>query len=232
MTVHVDRLQVARWSAVSQWTWLAIGLAVGFVVPFVFADLLGVQRDVYYAIYGIATVSLLGAWVRSRGQAPRAFLLHRWKWGVALGVLAAAVLAFTVTLAEDASSRPDAFRLTGAILWRGVFYGTIDGLLLSVFPILVVYAALEPHRRRLPGKVAVGLAALVASLAFTAVYHLGYSDFRSEKLRKPVTADAIWSAPTLLTASPLGAPIAHVGLHVAAVVHSYDTDLFLPPHQG
>jgi hypothetical protein len=27
-----------------------------------------------------------------------------------------------------------------------------------------------------------------------------------------------------------GAPIAHVGLHVGAVVHSYDTDLFLPPH--
>ena len=47
-----------------------------------------------------------------------------------------------------------------------------------------------------------------------------------------MTADAIWSAPTLPTASPLGAPIAHVGLHTAAVVHSYDTDLFLPPHDG
>ena len=82
------------------------------------------------------------------------------------------------------------------------------------------------------GKAAVGAAALGASLACTAVYHLGYSDFRGEKLRKPVTADAIWSAPTLLTASPLGAPIAHVGLHVSAVVHSYDTDLFLPLHDG
>jgi hypothetical protein len=26
-----------------------------------------------------------------------------------------------------------------------------------------------------------------------------------------------------------GAPMAHVGLHVGAVVHDYDTDLFLPP---
>ena len=232
MTVHAERIHVSTRHELSQWTWLAIGLAVGFLVPFVVADLLEVQRDVYYAIYGIATVSLLGAWVRSRDQSPRVFLLHRWKWGVALGLVAAAVLAFTVTLAEDASSRPDALRLTGAILWRGVFYGAVDGLLLSVFPILVVYAALEPHRRRVLGKAAVGLAALVASLAFTAVYHLGYSDFRGEKLRKPVTADAIWSAPTLLTASPLGAPIAHVGLHTAAVVHSYDTDLFLPPHEG
>jgi hypothetical protein len=232
MTVHTEQLRVSRRAMPSQWTWLAIGLAVGFFVPFVFADLLEVQRDVYYAIYGIATISLLSAWVRGRDQSTASFLLHRWKWGVALGVLAAGVLAFTVTLAEDASARPDALRLTGAILWRGVFYGAIDGLLLSVFPILVVYAALEPHRRGALGKAGIGLAALFASLAFTAVYHLGYSDFRGEKLRKPVTADAIWSAPTLLTASPLGAPIAHVGLHVSAVVHSYDTDLFLPPHEG
>jgi len=27
-----------------------------------------------------------------------------------------------------------------------------------------------------------------------------------------------------------GSPIAHAGLHVAAVTHSYETDLFLPPH--
>jgi hypothetical protein len=36
--------------------------------------------------------------------------------------------------------------------------------------------------------------------------------------------------PTLLTLNPIGAPIAHAGLHVAAVVHDYDTELFLPPH--
>ena len=68
------------------------------------------------------------------------------------------------------------------------------------------------------------------SLVFTAVYHLGYSDFRGDKLRKPLAGDVIWSAPTLITLSPFGAPIAHAGLHVTAVVHSYETDVFLPPH--
>jgi hypothetical protein len=47
----------------------------------------------------------------------------------------------------------------------------------------------------------------------------------------PVRGDVVWSIPTLATLNPLGAPIAHVGLHVGAVVHSYDTDLFLPPHR-
>jgi hypothetical protein len=32
--------------------------------------------------------------------------------------------------------------------------------------------------------------------------------------------------PTLVTLNP----IAHAGLHVAAVLHSYDTEPFLPPH--
>ena len=41
----------------------------------------------------------------------------------------------------------------------------------------------------------------------------------------------IWSVPTLVTLSPLGTPIAHIAPHVTEVVHSYDTDLFLPPHE-
>jgi hypothetical protein len=35
----------------------------------------------------------------------------------------------------------------------------------------------------------------------------------------------VWSVPTLATLNPIGAPKAHVGLHVGAVVHNYDTEL-------
>jgi hypothetical protein len=31
--------------------------------------------------------------------------------------------------------------------------------------------------------------------------------------------------------NPIGAPIAHAGMHIAAVLHSPQTDRFLPPHQ-
>ena len=118
------------------------------------------------------------------------------------------------------------------LLWRGVLYGATDGVLLSVFPILAVFGAFAGTRlrQRIPGKIAIGTIAMVMSIGITAVYHLGYSDFRSEKLRKPVAGDVVWSAPTLVTLSPLGAPIAHIGLHTSAVVHSSETDTFLPPH--
>jgi hypothetical protein len=85
-------------------------------------------------------------------------------------------------------------------------------------------------RQRRAGFAAVAAIAVACSMLFTATYHLGYSDFRSAKVRKPVAGDLIWAAPVIATANPIGAPIAHAGLHVAAVTHNYDTDLFLPPH--
>jgi hypothetical protein len=93
--------------------------------------------------------------------------------------------------------------------------------------------ATRPLRERSKGAVAgIGALALAVSLLFTAVYHVGYPDFRGAKLRKPLAGDLVWSAPTLATLSPVGAPFAHIGLHVTAVVHSYETTTFLPPHAG
>ena len=89
-------------------------------------------------------------------------------------------------------------------------------------------AVRERTRRAVAG---IGALALVVSLLFTAVYHVGYPDFRGSKVRKPLMGDVIWSAPTLPTLSPLGAPVAHIALHVTAVTRSYDTTLFLPPHR-
>jgi Zn-dependent protease with chaperone function len=172
-------------------------------------------------------------WSRSTGYDLVAATKRRWLAATTLGLAVAGVLALMVVRTDDATSRPDGLELAGAIVWRGIVYGLADGLLLSVFPILAVFAALAGSRlnERYAGKVAIGAIALVASLAMTAVYHAGYSDFRSDKLRKPLTGDVVWSIPTLVTLNPIGSPIAHVGLHTSAVLHSYETDTFLPPHE-
>ena len=212
-----------------QVAWLAAGFVLAFAVPFVFADTLALPRDLYYGAYVASVLGFVAAWARDSGFG-RATLTRNWRWGLALGFAAALALMALVLRSEEATERPDGLRFAGALLWRGVVYGVADGVLLSAFPILAVFAALSALRRSRAHTVGVAAVALAASLAMTAVYHLGYSDFRSTKLRKPVAGDVVWSAPTLLTLSPLGAPIAHAGLHVAAVVHSYETDTFLPPH--
>ena len=219
-------------SARRHFAWLVGGMAGSFLVPFIVADQLGLQRDLYYAVYVAAVVGLFVAWARDTRQPLREMFARRWRLAVGLGVVVAAVSAFIAVHAEGGTTHPGGIEFIAALGWRGIVYGAADGLLLSAFPILLVFAALRDSRLRwrAGGLVAVGAVAMVASLAMTAVYHAGYSDFRSDKLRKPVTGDLVWSVPTLATLNPIGAPIAHVGLHVGAVVHNYDTDLFLPPH--
>ena len=173
-------------------------------MPFVLADVLAINRDLVYGLYAVAVFGLFALCSRSTRYDLVAAVHRLWLAGL----------------------------LLAAIAWRGM-YGVTDGLLLSVFPILVVFAALAGSRlnNRFTGEVVIGVVALAASLAMTAVYHSGYSDFRSDKMAKPVTGDVIWSFPTLLTLNPIGAPIAHAGLHTSAVLHSHETDTFLPPHR-
>ena len=216
-----------------QWPWLAAGITFAFLIPFLLTDLASIDRDLYYGVYIGGVFAFTGAWLRFGVSSPRALLTRNWRAGVALGLAFAAVM-LKIVLDEPATPHPGGLEFVAAIAWRGVLYGLADGVLLSAFPILAVFAAFAGTRllRRRRGKAAVGALALGVSLLFTAVYHLGYSDFRGEKLKKPLAGDVIWSVPTLATLSPFGAPIAHAGLHVSAVVHSYETDLFLPPHRA
>jgi hypothetical protein len=212
--------------------WLAGGMVMSFSVPFVLADQLGLQRDIYYGLYIAAVAALFVGWSHDTEQSLRDLCAKRWRWAAGLGLIVAGLGALIVLGTEDTTTRPGGIEFLAAIGWRGVLYGAADGLLLSAFPILVVFALLRSaglHRRR-GGLIAIGALAMAASLAITATYHLGYGDFRSSKLRKPVAGDLVWSVPTLAALNPIGAPIAHAGVHVAAVTHSYDTDLFLPPH--
>jgi hypothetical protein len=213
--------------------WLGAGFGVGFVVPFLFADVLRLPRDLYYGIYIAAVLVFFVLWARTTGQRLGAMVRRRWRLAVVLGVTFAVILSFFVVRAEPATAGPDGLALAWAVLWRGVAYGAVDGLLLSGFPILAVFAAAEGSRlrRRRFGTIVTGAAALLASLVMATVYHLGYSDFRSAMLARPVTADLVWSVPTLVTLNPVGTPITHAALHVTAVLHSYETDLFLPPHR-
>jgi hypothetical protein len=67
-------------------------------------------------------------------------LTRNWRWGLALGAAGAVVMALVVLRTEGATDRPGRLDLVGAVLWRGVLYAVTDGVLLSVFPILAVFA--------------------------------------------------------------------------------------------
>jgi hypothetical protein len=213
--------------------WLGAGFGVGFLVPFLFTDVLPLPRDLYYGVYMVTVLGFFVLWARMTGQRLDVMVRRHWRSAVVLGLLVAAVLSVVVLGTEPATPGPEGPALAWAVLWRGVAYGAVDGLLLSAFPILAVFAAADGSRLRRgrSGTVLIGSAALLASLVMATVYHLGYRDFRSSMLARPVAADVVWSVPTLVTLNPIGAPIAHAGLHVTAVLNSSETEVFLPPHR-
>ena len=134
-----------------------------------------------------------GLWVRATGQRLAVMVRRRWRLAVVLGLVFALLLGLVVVGTEPSTTGPQRLALAWAPLWRGVAYGAADGLLLSAFPILAVFAAAEdtPIPRRRSGTALIGAAALLASLVMTTVYHLGYRDFRSALLARPVAADRL-----------------------------------------
>jgi hypothetical protein len=58
----------ARNEAWRHWAWLGTGAVFSFLIPFVLADQLGIDRDIYYGICTLAVAGLFIAWARDTGQ--------------------------------------------------------------------------------------------------------------------------------------------------------------------
>jgi hypothetical protein len=130
---------------------------------------------------------------------------------------------------ETATPHPDGLYFGFELLWRGVGYGVIDAVLLTVFPCLIAYQALKGPLETWGRRAAYLLASIAMVLTITATYHLGYDHFREEGVAEPEIGNSLMSIPMLLTANPIGSVLDHGAMHVAAVIHSYEGETRLPP---
>jgi hypothetical protein len=212
----------------TQVRWLAVAGIVAFGVPFVGSSVLGLQHDVYLGVYFAAISVLLWAYATATRLDVGKLLLRNWKVGVVLGVVFGVVLVRNV-LSEDSTPHPSGVYYWFELIWRGGLYGAIDALLLTVLPCVVVYrllgGQLPSWRRRL--QYFFGSLGLV--MALTAVYHLGYPQYRQDGVRQPETGNVIISGPMLLSTNPIGSIADHVAMHISAVQHEYNTEVRLPP---
>ena len=208
--------------------WFAFVAGVAFLVPYVGVSVLDLQHDLYYLVYFTAVTVLLGAYVRVEQVDFRAVVTRAWKWSIALGIVIGVAQIWNV-LGEDATDRPAGAYFAFEFLWRGITYGVVDALLLSAFPALIAYSILRGNIGGFVGMTRFAALALPLILVITATYHLGYPQYREDGVREPEIGNTIISVPTLATANPIGSVIAHSTMHAAAVTHSYETPVFLPP---
>jgi hypothetical protein len=212
----------------TQLRWYAAAAATGFAVPFLGSSVLELQHDVYLGIYFAIVLALFAAYVVATGLDVRATVRRRWKLGCVLGIIVGVALVRNV-LSEDATPRPDGAYFAFELVWRGGIYGAVDALLLTVLPCLVVYRGLGGDLGTWRRRIAYFAASLVLVMSITAVYHLGYEQYRQDGVGAPETGNTLISLPMLLTTNPIGSVADHMAMHISAVSHTYETDERLPP---
>ncbi len=160
-----------------------------------------------------------------------AHLCQRWKAGL-LGAIMLSLVMVCSVLRQPASSYPQGWALLFALVWLGLIYGTLDGMFLTVMPVLAVQQILgvrvggddgaSPYVRM--------LASLGASLLVTTAYHWGFAEFRGAQVVSPLIGNALITSGYLVTGSPIPPVVAHIAMHIAAVLHGMETTVQLPPH--
>jgi hypothetical protein len=219
----------------SQLIWL-LALALGsFLVTWIFTDLFHLTQAAFIGVLAVVTGAFLYAYLSWSNIDWGGFLSYQWLWGLVGAIVVGPVLSTLLARGSRSQAqmfapapRPQGLRLVGALLWEGLVYGTAEGLLLSVLPVLVIWQALSSLHwmESWYGLTLMGVIALVASVFVIVVHHLGYREFRGRKLVFAVAGCAPLSLAYLLTMNPLAAALGHSILHMGAVLSGIE----LPPH--
>lgn len=209
---------------------LGAGL-LGFGISALFSGWLKLSRRVFLVPYfGLSGAFLAGFALWSQLDLT-ALLVENWYWGLLAGIVVGAFLVRNVR-SQPASERSTGLGLVLDVLWVGLGYGGMDALFLNVLPVVAIWQAFSGigWTAGWPGRIAVGLLALLASLFVTLLYHLGYPEFRNRSVGLVLVGNALITLAFVLSTNPLGAVVSHTAMHVAAVLRGPETMLQLPPH--
>jgi hypothetical protein len=229
MSVYTHPVSRAFPGAVRHLAWYAGVCAVAFLVPYLGVSVLDLQHDLFYLVYFAITSAVVVTYVRVERVDVAEIFRGRRRWSLGVGVVLAGFLVFNVFKTADGTARPHGAYFVFELLWRGVGYGIVDTLLLTIFPCFVATMLLRGQVAGLRGKLRFTALMLPLVIVLTATYHSGYPQYRQDGLSRPETGNVLISVPTFATANPVGSIVAHVSQHITAVTHAYESRIFNPP---
>lgn len=209
--------------------WLMLASLIGFLITAVFSMGLRWERSLFLVPY-ITIIGIFFVIYFSKQPISLKQLLGHWRKGF-VGVVVATLFLMWKVQGYPPSAVPEGIQLVWVIIWIGITYGMVDGLLLNVMPVLIVHRAWPAEADTSKAKLLTrGFLALLASIFVTVAYHLGYTEFHGFSMFWIIIGNSIITLTYLLTGSPLSAIVTHAIMHIAAVLHGMETVLMLPPH--
>lgn len=211
--------------------WVLAASVLGWSITVIFAGAFHLSRPLFLVPYVVLTAIFLAGYLRWGGFDLHSHLVQNWGWGLVGTLVVGGFVVFTV-LQQPRTPMPQGADLVFNLLWLGLVYGLVDGLLLSVIPVVATWQACQllGWTERWPGKIATGVLALLASLLVTATYHLGFPEFQGAAVMLPIFGVGLMSVAYLLSRNPLAPVLSHIAMHVAAVLYGLYTAVQLPPH--
>jgi hypothetical protein len=206
---------------------------LGFATTAIFSWWLKLSRNLFLIPYVALVSAFLVLFFTLNRIDVQAMLASNWTWGIVAGALTAAFLVFNVR-SQPASRQSRGSKLALEITWAGLVYGLIDALFLSVMPVAAIWTGTSQltWASTVVGHIAVGAIGLLASLLVSLTYHIGYVEFRGNKIKFTLLGPGIITLAFLVSGNPLGSIISHPVMHVAAVLRGPETTVQLPPHQA
>lgn len=211
--------------------WVIAAGAVGFGITALAAGRLKLRRGWVVLVYAVIAGAFLSAYFTWAEIDLLEELRQPWPVGLAGAVIVGFLMVRNVA-SQPASPRSRGAQLVYELLWCGVVYGLLDGVFLSVMPLLAIrqaFAAVD-WSGGWAGTAGSAVAGLLASSYVTTAYHWGYPEFRGSEVVMPVLGNGIMSLGMILTRNPLTAALSHAAMHVAAVLHGMEATIQLPPH--
>jgi hypothetical protein len=216
------------WSMIG---WIVGASILGFAISAIFAGWMKLSRSLFLIPYVFLVTIFIYMFISINNINVAAILRRNWIWGIVAG------LVLSILLVRNIKSQPYSRQVGGAKLaldfaWAGFAYGFIDGLFLSVMPVIAVSTGASSlgWTSTLVGMIGVGALGLLASLIVTAAYHLGYPEFHGAKMRYVLLGNGLITLAFLVSGNPLGSLLSHPIMHIAAVLQGAETTLQLPPH--
>lgn len=209
------RSRAARWPAAAAF--------VAGVIAWVSADLLALPREALVVPYVLAAALLTALFVHE-ARIDVIAAMRRNPGRALLATVVTSGLLVASVLTQPGAPRSHGAWLAFELAWDGLAYGVADGLLLTVVPMAAVRQSLGESRWTSD------VLALFASLAVVLVYHFGFPEYRDAAIVGPILGGAAFGAAYLVSRNPLAPVVAHVVMHVAAVLHGPAGTTQLPPH--